>query len=141
MIQHDLLSELKNEVGALAPNLEKVIHILESVWIEARPNWTWQSIWSWRGVAWRLARLVRWGRTHPDLDAELLFTQEEWRGAYVLVRKLPPVTLPCVREVIRQVAMLGGFLGRKSDGEPGVKTQPSGWACSGSGTSCWALSL
>ena len=24
--------------------------------------------------------------------------------------------------VIRQVAMLGGFLGRKGDGEPGVKT-------------------
>jgi hypothetical protein len=27
-----------------------------------------------------------------------------------------------LREMIREIAMLGGFLGRKCDGEPGVKT-------------------
>ena len=73
-------------------------------------------------VSWRLARLVRLGRTHPDLDATALFTDEEWKGAYVLAKKPVPKTPPSIREVIRQVAMLGGFLGRKSDGEPGVKT-------------------
>ena len=73
-------------------------------------------------VSWRLARLVRLGRTHPDLDATALFTDEEWKGAYILAKKPLPKTPPSIREVIRQVAMLGGFLGRKGDGEPGVKT-------------------
>jgi hypothetical protein len=73
-------------------------------------------------VSWRLARLVRLGRTHPDLEATSLFTEEEWKGAYILAKKPIPKTPPTLREVIRQIAMLGGFLGRKSDGEPGVKT-------------------
>lgn len=73
-------------------------------------------------VSWRLARLVRLGRTHPDLVATALFTEEEWQGAYLLAKKPIPKSPPTIREVIRQIAMLGGFLGRKSDGEPGVKT-------------------
>ena len=73
-------------------------------------------------VSWRLARLVRLGRTHPELEATALFTDEEWKGAYILAKKPIPKATPTIREVIRQIAMLGGFLGRKSDGEPGVKT-------------------
>ncbi|HUW37672.1 MAG TPA: IS4 family transposase [Rhodocyclaceae bacterium] len=33
-----------------------------------------------------------------------------------------PAQPPTLREAIRRVASLGGFLGRKSDGEPGTKT-------------------
>lgn len=73
-------------------------------------------------VAWRLARLVRLGRAHPELAAMTLFSDEEWKGAYILNKKAIPKIMPTIREVIRQIAMLGGFLGRKGDGEPGVKT-------------------
>ena len=73
-------------------------------------------------VAWRLAHLVRMGRIHPELSACELFSEEEWKGAYILAKKNPPSTPPSLREMIRQIAMLGGFLGRKGDGEPGVKT-------------------
>lgn len=73
-------------------------------------------------VAWRLARLTKLGRTHPDMPADLMFSQSEWQGAYVLAKKAIPKTTPPIRDVIRQIARLGGFLGRKSDGEPGVKT-------------------
>jgi hypothetical protein len=73
-------------------------------------------------VSWRLARLVKLGRTHPDLEASLLFTEAEWKGAYILAKKAIPKIAPTIREVVRQIAMLGGFLGRKCDGEPGVKT-------------------
>jgi hypothetical protein len=38
-------------------------------------------------VAWRLARLVRLGRTHPDLAASALFSEAEWKGAYILAKK------------------------------------------------------
>jgi hypothetical protein len=79
-------------------------------------------------VAWRLAHLVRLGRTHPDLSACELFSEEEWKGAYILADKEPPSTPPSLRQIIRQIAMLGGFLGRKCDGEPGVKALWLGFA-------------
>lgn len=41
VIQHELLPELKNEVGALTPKLEKVIHTLEWVRIEEFTKATW----------------------------------------------------------------------------------------------------
>jgi hypothetical protein len=73
-------------------------------------------------VAWRLALLVRLGRTHPDLPASEVFDQVEWQAAWLLAEKAPPKATPSVREVVRRIAMLGGFLARKGDGEPGVKT-------------------
>ena len=72
----------------------------------------------YRVIAWRLARLVRTARTQPDLDASSLLTNEECQAAYVLAKKPIPKSPPTLREVIRQIAMLGGFLGRKGDGEP-----------------------
>lgn len=73
-------------------------------------------------VAWRLGRLMRLGRVHPDLEAALFFSPEEWQAAYLLGKKAVPKTLTSVREVIRQIVSLGGFLGRKCDGEPSVKS-------------------
>ncbi|MCC2869218.1 MAG: IS4 family transposase [Candidatus Accumulibacter phosphatis] len=74
----------------------------------------------YRVVAWRLAHLVRLGRTHPDLSACEWFSEAAWKGVYLLAEKEPPSTPPNLREMIRQIAMLGGFLGRKCDGEPGT---------------------
>lgn len=50
-IQHELLPQLREQVGALTPKLERVIHILEWVRIEdSRPR---------RGAAWD-ARRTNW---------------------------------------------------------------------------------
>lgn len=73
-------------------------------------------------VAWRIARLMRLGRTCPELDAALFFHADEIRGAYLLAKKTRPASSPTLNEMIRLIASLGGFLGRKSDGEPGAKT-------------------
>ena len=73
-------------------------------------------------VSWRIARLMRLGRTLPDLDAGLLLEPEEWQAAYILGKKPLPKRPPRLNEVLRPIARLGGFLGRKGDGEPGVKT-------------------
>lgn len=73
-------------------------------------------------VSWRIAHLMRIGRTCPDLNASLFFDPDEIRGAYLLAKKKPPNKPPSVNEVLRLVATLGGFLARKGDGEPGVKT-------------------
>jgi hypothetical protein len=73
-------------------------------------------------VAWRVTYLMRMGRTCPDLDAALFFEADEIRGAFLLAKKPAPAMPPRLNEVLRLIAQLGGFLGRKSDGEPGVKT-------------------
>jgi len=73
-------------------------------------------------VAWRIARLMRLGRNCPELPAELLFGPDEWRGVHLLLQKPIPEQAPSLNTVLRMVATLGGFLGRKCDGEPGVKT-------------------
>ena len=73
-------------------------------------------------VAWRINRLMRLGRSLPELPADLLFEKQEWTAAYALNRKAPPKGVPKLGEVIRLIAQLGGFLGRKHDGEPGAKT-------------------
>ena len=73
-------------------------------------------------VAWRIAHLMRAGRTCPDLPAELFFDPDEIRGAYFLTKTKQPKQQPRLNEVLRLIATLGGFLARKGDGEPGVNT-------------------
>lgn len=72
-------------------------------------------------VAWRVAYLMRLGRTCPDLEAHLFFDPDEIRAAYLLT-KTRASAQPKLNEVLRLIARLGGFLGRKGDGEPGAKT-------------------
>ena len=73
-------------------------------------------------VAWRIARLMRLGRSCPDLDAQLMFEPDEWHAAYILNQQKLPDKPPTLNEAVRLVARLGGFLTRTGDGEPGVKT-------------------
>ena len=73
-------------------------------------------------IAWRINRLMRLGRQLPELPAELFFEAIEWKAAFVLNRKKPPKEPPKLNTVVRLIAQLGGFLGRKHDGEPGAKT-------------------
>lgn len=69
-----------------------------------------------------VARRMRLGRNCPDLDAQLISGTDEWKAAYTLNKQKIPATAPRLDEVVRLVARLGGFLARKGDGEPGVKT-------------------
>lgn len=73
-------------------------------------------------VAWRINRLMRLGRALPQLPADLLFEPDEWQAAFILNKKPLPKQIPTLNSVVRLIAQLGGFLGRKGDGEPGAKT-------------------
>ncbi|WP_224787029.1 IS4 family transposase [Pandoraea sputorum] len=55
-------------------------------------------------VSWRVARLMRLGRTFPDFDAGLLFEHDEWKAAFILNKKTPPDKPPQLNEVVRLVA-------------------------------------
>lgn len=74
-------------------------------------------------IAWRILYLTSLGRTCPDLPCDVVFETEEWQAAYVVAnRQPPPETPPDLNSMIRLIATFGGFLNRKGDGEPGVKT-------------------
>jgi len=75
-------------------------------------------------VAWRIFHLAKLGREVPDVPCSVYFEEAEWKAlvAYVTKNPVPPVQPPSLREAMRMVATLGGFLGRKSDGEPGTQT-------------------
>ena len=77
-------------------------------------------------VSWQIARLMLLDRTCPDSPASLMFDSHEIKAAYVLTNKPSPLAPPSLNELVRRVAMLGGFPARKSDGEPGVKTNWNG---------------
>ena len=75
-------------------------------------------------VAWRIFHLTKLGRETPDVPCSVYFEQIEWQALVGFIRKdpIPPPQQPTLREAIRMVASLGGFLGRKGDGEPGTQT-------------------
>lgn len=81
-------------------------------------------------VAWRIQFLITHGRICPDVPCDTLFSEEEWRVAYALIkRKPPPKDPPTLQLMIRMVAGLGGFLMRKGDGDPGPNTLWKGLQC------------
>jgi hypothetical protein len=74
-------------------------------------------------VAWRQLHVTYLARTAPDLPCTVALDADEWKVLHRMAnpgRRLPrkPMSL---KEAVRQIARLGGFLGRKADGEPGVK--------------------
>jgi hypothetical protein len=75
-------------------------------------------------VAWRLVHLTRLGRETPEAPCTIYFDDYQWQALHGFIHRTPtpPATPPTLREAIRMVAGLGGFLGRKSDGEPGPKS-------------------
>jgi hypothetical protein len=75
-------------------------------------------------VAWRVYHLAKLGREVPDVPCTVFFEEAEWIALTAFITKdpLPPVQPPSLRQAMRMVASLGGFLGRNGDGEPGTKS-------------------
>ena len=75
-------------------------------------------------VAWRLLALCKAAREQPDAAVSAWLSQTEWEAlcGYVQQRTGPPKPPPTVRQAVRWIAQLGGFMGRKHDGQPGPIT-------------------
>jgi hypothetical protein len=75
-------------------------------------------------VAWRLLWLTYVNQIQPEEPVELVLEPYQWQALYCYIHVVaePPLQMPTVNQCLRWIAKLGGFLGRKGDGEPGVKT-------------------
>lgn len=73
-------------------------------------------------IAWRIYWLTLIARTNSDLPCTAFVADEEWKVLYSKVKKAKffPKKPPRIGEIVKWIAGLGGFLGRKGDGEPGV---------------------
>jgi hypothetical protein len=80
-------------------------------------------------VAWRLLWLTYINRAEPNLPCTAILTTIEWESLYMRIHKTSqlPDSIPTVRQAVRWIAQLGGFLGRKADGEPGIVVIWRGW--------------
>lgn len=74
-------------------------------------------------LAWRLAWITYQARETPNLPCTLILRDHEWKALYCQVygtNRLPEKP-PSLKKAVLLIALLGGFLNRKSDGAPGVK--------------------
>ena len=80
-------------------------------------------------IAWRIFWITLLGQADPNLPCSVILERQEWKVLYSKFRRTKryPKTPPTIREVVRWIAQLGGFLARKGDGEPGTITLWRGW--------------
>jgi hypothetical protein len=92
-------------------------------------------------VAWRLQWLTYINRTDPLSPCTTVLTTIEWQALYMRIHKTAvlPKAIPTTHQAIRWIAQLGGFLGRKSDGEPGIVVIWRGWKRLQDLAATWAL--
>lgn len=75
-------------------------------------------------LAWRITWITYQARETPDLPCTLILEDHEWK---ILCREVNgisrlPKKPPTLKQAVVLIARLGGFLARKGDGAPGVKT-------------------
>jgi hypothetical protein len=92
-------------------------------------------------VAWRLLWLTYEARVRPEQPCTVALDDDEWQAlaAAHTKRVVPRATPPSLREAVRWLGQLGGFLARKGDGEPGVKTLWQGMQRLHDLTTMWRL--
>lgn len=74
-------------------------------------------------VAVRLLHLTYRARQEPEAPCEPAVSAEEWEvlWRHFQPKEALPLQAPTLRQAMRWISRLGGFLARKGDGEPGLK--------------------
>ncbi|MBC8080928.1 MAG: IS4 family transposase [Gorillibacterium sp.] len=74
-------------------------------------------------IAIEILSITYLARETPDAPCETLFEKQEWQVLYRIANRTSelPTAVPSIKEAVSYLAKLGGFLGRKGDGDPGVK--------------------
>jgi len=80
-------------------------------------------------VAYRLLYLVEAARKTPTEDCTKILKPHEWKALHLKLNQGKPLPKkpPTIKEALILVARLGGFLARKSDGDPGPVVLWRGW--------------
>ncbi|UOF88778.1 IS4 family transposase [Fodinisporobacter ferrooxydans] len=74
-------------------------------------------------ISIRILSMTYKARQNPETPCTEFLEEQEWKVLYCIANRtstIPPIA-PTIKEAVSYLAKLGGFLGRKGDGEPGVK--------------------
>jgi len=73
-------------------------------------------------ITWRIFYATMLGRVVPDAPCTVLLELEEWQALSCAIHRTPtpPPEPPSLRQAVHWIARLGGFVGRRGDGEPGA---------------------
>ena len=79
-------------------------------------------------LTWRIQYLMMIGRSCPNISSATLFEECEWKSVYKIVHKSEPIPTeaPSLKDFIRMIALLGGYIGRNNDPPPGPKVMWKG---------------
>ena len=73
-------------------------------------------------VASKIMFLARVGRNYPELPCDVVFSDYEWKIAYIALHEKKPPKIPLtLKQIITTIAILGGYTDRKTDPPPGPK--------------------
>lgn len=81
-------------------------------------------------IAVRIVQLRSLARSEPEEPCTRVLSEAEWRTLWISIhRQAPPARTrpPTIRQAVLWIGRLGGHLGRKGDGMPGVRTLWRGW--------------
>jgi len=80
-------------------------------------------------AAFRVMQLVYESRHNPEVSCEVVLTKAQWQTLYMLIHNSNqiPKKPPSLQQAVMWIGRLGGHLGRKSDGPPGLKTVWQGY--------------
>lgn len=80
-------------------------------------------------ISWHIFWLYTLSRECPNLSIKKIFDSETIRVLLLSAKKLEPKYRRCrtIKDGVLIIARLGGYLGRKSDGPPGMITIWRGW--------------
>jgi hypothetical protein len=81
-------------------------------------------------VAVRILQLREWSRLEPEAPCTVVLTDDQWRSLWTYIHRKRPASgasPPSIKQATLWIGRLGGHLGRKSDGMPGVRALWRGW--------------
>lgn len=79
------------------------------------------------GIAVRIVALRDLARREPDVPCTRVLTADEWQALAAHIQGRVPARPPTLAQAVKWIARLGGHLGRKCDGPPGVRVLWRGW--------------
>jgi len=76
----------------------------------------------YRVIAWRIFSATMLSRVVPEAPCPAILAREEWQALSCAIPRTstPPPEPPSLRQAVHWMAQLGGFVGRRGDGEPGA---------------------
>ncbi len=89
-------------------------------------------------IAWRLLYLMRLGRACPEVPCDVVFEESEWKPVVVMLKGRAALAhKPTLGEMVLMIGELGGFVRRKNDPYPGMKSMWIGTMRVADFARCW----